>query len=65
MVFRNGEREGIRKVWHDNGQLMKFFFYHDGIEQGENKEWYEDGNLRHYVYYQNGRIVDETFSSGN
>lgn len=53
--YKDGKREGERKVWHDNGFLLVHEFYKNGELYGEGKRWYYNGQLQlHDVHGKEG-----------
>jgi antitoxin component YwqK of YwqJK toxin-antitoxin module len=47
----NGKKEGIYKLYHDNGQLLCEVNYIDGLRQGIFKSYYSNGQLYYEVNY--------------
>ena len=45
MHFKNGKEDGLRKNWHDNGQLMYEYNYREGKQEGLQKQWHRNGQL--------------------
>ena len=53
-TYRDGEREGVWKAWHANGQLWSVGEYQGGKENGLKTVYYENGQK----YYE-GRVEDD------
>jgi len=51
--YKNGKIHGLRKWWHDNGQLWDETPYVNGEVRGITKGWYNDGQLRYETSYKN------------
>jgi len=51
-----GEKEGLNRVWHDNGQLYIENTYRDGKEEGMFEGWHENGQKWKECHYQNGKF---------
>lgn len=59
--YQNGQLEGTRKEWHDNGQLyVQEESYREGKLHGKRKEWHEDGRLKKETSYLIGAPFYET-----
>ncbi|NCU06042.1 MAG: tetratricopeptide repeat protein [Chitinophagaceae bacterium] len=78
-TFLNGKVEGLRRMYHQNGQLSLERNYSAGIEHGLEKEYYEDGTLKQkgefvngieegiwQMYFPNGQVKQQsTLRAGN
>lgn len=49
-------KNGVEKIWHENGKLASEYHYQDGIKHGIQKGWYEDGQLWYEDQYKNGLL---------
>jgi len=52
--YINGEKEGVWKVWHENGRLELQANYINGKLEGLYKRWDENGKLINSTNYRNG-----------
>ena len=50
-----GNRDGEQRVWRENGQLQKKFFYVDGRQEGTDTLWRQDGELESVSNYKDGK----------
>ena len=57
--YKNGKKDGIQQMRHENGNLAWEINYKDGIPDGISKMYYEDGKLQEDTEYQNGKIVSQ------
>ncbi|WP_299805658.1 toxin-antitoxin system YwqK family antitoxin [uncultured Shewanella sp.] len=48
---------GIRKRFHENGQLAQEGYFDEGIEQGEFTDYHDNGSLRAKRNFKDGQIV--------
>jgi antitoxin component YwqK of YwqJK toxin-antitoxin module len=55
--FLNGYKEGIQKVWYQNGQLKTEHGMKNNIYHGLAKSWYENGVLRFEAEYDMGKEI--------
>ncbi|HWZ34690.1 MAG TPA: hypothetical protein VNW51_00945 [Mucilaginibacter sp.] len=65
-LFKKGLKEGVWKLWSDNGQLIEWYTWDSGIKSGEFCLYDDHGNLKQSGRYKNnvlnGRI--RNFDSG-
>jgi len=54
--YKGGKKEGLHKVWFENGQLESEGTFKDGNKEGVHKLWYENGQLKIESTYKNGEI---------
>jgi antitoxin component YwqK of YwqJK toxin-antitoxin module len=54
-ILTNGEY----KEWHENGQLIKHYFYKDDKFDGEYKDWHSNGQLYIHCFYKDGKLDGE------
>jgi tetratricopeptide (TPR) repeat protein len=78
-TFQNGKVEGIRRIYHQNGQIAIERGYSIGLINGLEKEFFEDGTLKQKgkfvngkeegiweMYFPNGQIKQRSaFENGN
>ena len=57
--YKNGEFDGLQKVYYKNGNLLEEFTYKDGKIDGESKFYYEDGQLWDKQIFKQGLLLDE------
>jgi len=59
--FSNGasKKNGVIKIYHDNGQLLSEGNFKDGKEDGVFKYWHENGQLRSECLMENGERKGE------
>tara|TARA_R110001606_G_scaffold26570_3_gene85855 strand:+ start:64 stop:825 length:762 start_codon:yes stop_codon:yes gene_type:complete len=70
--YVDGKKEGVQKLWYDDGQLYSEKNYKDGKKEGIQKVWFENGQLwseKNYkdgkaegiqkVWYENGQLGSE------
>lgn len=68
--YIKGERNGIYKVYFDNGNISEAYQYSNGYENGISKEFYKNGKtkiLQHFInggrngvkkwYYESGKLA--------
>jgi antitoxin component YwqK of YwqJK toxin-antitoxin module len=55
-LLQDGQRHGVSRHWHENGQLKGVLPYQNGRMYGMRKEWHENGQLESEVPYRNGQI---------
>ena len=53
-ALKNGQRHGLDRLWHLNGQLWHESYWKNGQEHGLSREWYSNGQLDHEHYWKNG-----------
>lgn len=54
--IENGERNGLSRVWNENGQLYMEFNYKNKKKDGISRGWYENRQLRWEVNYKNEKL---------
>tara|TARA_A100001011_G_C13725318_1_gene601283 strand:- start:26 stop:532 length:507 start_codon:yes stop_codon:yes gene_type:complete len=54
-LFKNGIKNGVHKIWYENGQLKYQGNYINGKPDGVYKSWYKNGQLKMEVDYRNGK----------
>lgn len=59
--YTNGVKNGIEKVWQNNGTLLKSCNYKNGTLDGNLKEWNHDGRMIKKCSYDNG-ILDNKYT---
>jgi|GEM_PF-4524961 len=52
--FKNGIKNGVSKLYHKNGQLLREGVMLDELEEGEWKEYYSPGKISAIIHYKNG-----------
>jgi len=52
--YKNGNRDGLHKIWYKNGQLANNMFYIDDKLEGEQKSYFESGNRWQILNYKHG-----------
>lgn len=50
----NGELEGLRRCYHDTGELWHVHSYKKGMDNGVRWSYYKNGNLWEEVWYRDG-----------
>ncbi len=55
-TYKDGKRDGIRKVWNKNGVLVLEETYKDGKRDGLQKVWNDDGIIIYSLPYSNGKM---------
>ncbi|MEO9569824.1 MAG: hypothetical protein ABJH82_07135 [Polaribacter sp.] len=66
--FFNGKKEGVYKVWFNDGKLKLESHYSQNVLVGTYKSWWNNGNLASEVNYVNGKmngVERKWFSDGN
>ena len=53
--YRDGERQGERKMWHANGQLQMQGFYKDGKLEGTVQSWYDNSMIEKKMVFRDGK----------
>jgi antitoxin component YwqK of YwqJK toxin-antitoxin module len=53
--FKDGKKEGLTTMWHENGQKKFENNFKDGIRSGLGMAWYENGIQEHEVNYKDGK----------
>lgn len=56
--YRDGKREGIRKIWSAKGKIKMYEVFRDG-KKIESKIWYENGVLQSHEFYQDEKLEGE------
>ncbi len=51
-----GQKEGLQRGWHYNGQLWYVIHYKDGERNGRVTHWYNDGSIENESYYKDGQL---------
>ena len=54
--YKDGERDGLSKTWHSNGQLRMTSNYKDGELDGLAKTWHSNGHLDAEVNWKDGKL---------
>ena len=57
--YKTGNRVGICRMWHSDGELYKKTSYRDDIIDGTDSTWHEHGVLNCVMNYKNGKLNDE------
>ena len=57
-TYKNGIKDGPRRVWYANGQLNQDEMNKDGQQMGLQREWYENGQLR-FKYKVNEKGIED------
>jgi len=52
----NGWRNGLHRVWYENGQLQYEANFKDGKVDGLYRDWYEDGQLQYETNCKDGYL---------
>ena len=55
----NGEKEGIKKFYYDNGKLSSIVNYINNYMDGEFKAYYSNGMIEMIANYNNGIMIGE------
>ena len=55
----NGKKEGIKKLYYDNGKLSSIGSYVDNWMDGEFKSYYNNGQIQMICYHNNGIMIGE------
>ena len=63
--YKNGEREGEWKGYHENGKLEGIGNYKNGKLEGEWKSYHNNGKLEQIVNFKNGKLEGEFKSYHN
>tara|TARA_B100000674_G_C37855762_1_gene922294 strand:- start:540 stop:929 length:390 start_codon:yes stop_codon:yes gene_type:complete len=64
--IRTGQKVGVWKFYHENGNLALIGHYKDGLEDGEHRSYYENGQLKIIFFHENNMRVGEwTFYAEN
>lgn len=53
--YQDNEKDGLRRAYHQNGQLKSEGSYMAGLKEGLHREWAENGILSVEGYYANGK----------
>jgi antitoxin component YwqK of YwqJK toxin-antitoxin module len=53
-VWINGKREGVSRLWHENGKLWAISNWKDGKRDGETVVWRTDGSILRRNFWKNG-----------
>lgn len=59
--FRNGKREGLRKLWYENGQIEYEIPFKDNQVNGILKQWYPNGKKKCESSHINGKLDGMTY----
>ena len=54
MYFKNGKREGLKKIYWENGNVYTIANYINGKIEGIDKTYYKDGSIAYSIPYKNG-----------
>ena len=70
LTIKDGKQDGLRRSWHENGQLMREGNFKDGLQRW----WYENGQMKseyNYIddkveglrrdWYENGQLEYEDY----
>ena len=57
-LFINGQRDGLHKIWYDNGQLKYEGNFINGKVDGLSRKWSEYGQLELEGNYKDGKLID-------
>ena len=56
-MYINGEKFGLWRQWHKNGQSKSNVEFVNGIKQGAEIVWNQDGSVRSKDLYKNGKVI--------
>ncbi len=56
-TFKDGKREGLQTIWHDNGEKGQERTYKDGELEGVATVWNDSGQKRQEAAYRDGKLV--------
>jgi antitoxin component YwqK of YwqJK toxin-antitoxin module len=59
---KDGEFDGLHKIWNEDGQLRWEFNYKDGTQEGLQKGWHSNGQLRWEANYKDGEVIDSVLT---
>ena len=51
LTIKDGKQDGLRRSWHENGQLMREGNFKDGLQ----RSWYENGQMSGQRKYKDGK----------
>jgi antitoxin component YwqK of YwqJK toxin-antitoxin module len=57
--FKNGQQDGLTKIWFENGQLRGEGNFKSGKPDGATKIWYESGQLKTEKTFKDGKLVSQ------
>jgi len=57
-TYKDGKKDGVCEVYHENGQLAYSYTYEDGAKEGEARSYYPNGQLKDIYIYKGGNLVD-------
>lgn len=63
--YKNGIRDGIKKLYYPNGNLEMEIPYENGIKEGIEKLYYPSGELHRATVYSNKDVVKEVYYDKN
>ncbi len=59
--FRNGQRDGLRKLWYENGQTEYEIPFENNQVNGTLKQWYPNGKKKSISNHINGKLDGMTY----
>ena len=54
-ILKNGQKHGLNRRWHENGQLMYECPWKNGQKHGCDRAWYQNGQLKYEGTWKNGQ----------
>ncbi|MFZ2969307.1 MAG: hypothetical protein WA080_09675 [Sulfuricurvum sp.] len=59
--FRNGKREGLRKLWYENGQIEYEIPFENNQVNGILRQWYSNGKKKSISNHVNGKLAGMSY----
>ncbi len=54
-TYKDGKREGLWQIFHENGRLYKMGYVRNGADDGDFREYFKSGILRYEYHYDQGK----------
>lgn len=54
-TYKDGKREGLWQIFHENGRLYKTGYVRNGMDDGAFREYFKSGILRYEYHYDLGK----------
>lgn len=64
-LFKKGLKDGIWKLWNDNGKLVELYTWDSGIKSGKFSLFDDQGNLKQSGSYKNNLLNGKAISFDN
>lgn len=61
VTFLNGQKDGIEKIYNNDGLLIKIITYKNGNKNGKEIEYYKSGNKSIQNFYKNDVLIKRMF----